>query len=259
MLDILPLSIEQYERMIAVGILAGDDPLELLEGYLVGLDQGNGPALPHPDSPQDGPRLGGLMPLWPLSIDQYQRMIAAGIIPEGAPIELLEGFLVAKDRGLGPSMSQGIPHRRTVRRTTRRLTEALPTEVTIQVQSPVDVGPLTVGGQGSEPEPDVAVAQGPEARYDDHHPRPEELHLVVEVAASSLAEDRNYKTWLYATASIRLYWIVNLADRQLEVHSDPDPATGRYRSREILREDQQVILHWEGLAPVSIPVKDLLP
>jgi hypothetical protein len=259
MLDIVPLSIEQYERMIAVGILAEDVPAEFSEGYLLALDQGMGPTRPHPDSPLDGPRLDERRPLWPLSIDQFQRMIAAGILPEGAPIELLEGFLVAKDRGMGPGMSQGIPHRRTVRRADRRLTQALPTELYIQVQSPVDLGPLTVGGRGSEPEPDVAVAQGPEARYNDHNPRPEELHLLVEVAVSSLAEDRNYKAWLYATAGIKLYWIVNLVDRQLEVYSDPDPATGRYRSREILAEDQQVILHWEGLAPVTIPVKDLLP
>jgi Uma2 family endonuclease len=81
---------------------------------------------------------------------------------------------------------------------------------------------------------DVAVAKGPEAYYDDHNPRPEELHLLVEVAASSLAEDRNYKSWLYATASIKLYWIVNLVDRQLEVYSDPDPVTGQYGSRQIL-------------------------
>lgn len=121
------------------------------------------------------------------------------------------------------------------------------------------VTPLTVAGRGSEPEPDVAVAQGPEARYDDHHPRSEELYLLVEVAASSLAEDRNYKAWLYATAGIPRYWIVNLVDRQLEVYSDPDLAVGQYRSRQILREDQEVVLHWQGLAPVTILVKDLLP
>ena len=32
------------------------------------------------------------------SVEQYDRMIDAGILPEGAPIELLDGMLVLKDR-----------------------------------------------------------------------------------------------------------------------------------------------------------------
>jgi hypothetical protein len=259
MLEIVPLSVEQYEQMIVAGILTEDDPVEFVEGYLVGLGEGMGPARPHPDSPLDGPRLGGRL-LWPLSIDQYQQMIAAGILPDGdVTLEMLEGFIVAKDRGLGVGMPQGILHRRAVRRITQRLTAALPGGVYIQVQSPVDLGPATIGGRGSEPERDVAVAQGPEARYDDHNPRPDELHLLVEAAVSTLSEDRNYKAWLYASACIQLYWIVNLVDRQLEVYSDPDPTTGQYRSREILTEDQQVVLSWQGLAPITFAVKDFLP
>jgi Uma2 family endonuclease len=259
MLEILPFSADQYEQLIAAGILKEHDPVELVQGYLVGLDQGAGPARPQPDSPHDGPRLGGRL-LWPLSIDQYQHMIAAGIVSDGdLSLELLEGFLVAKDRGLGPGKAQGIPHRRAVRRVTQRLNAALPGGVYIQVQSPVDLGPMTIGGRGSEPEPDVAVAQGPEARYDDHHPRPDELRLLVEAADSSLSVDRNYKAWLYASASIKLYWIVNLVDRQLEVYSDPDATTGQYRSRETLAEDQQVVLSWQGLPPITFAVKDFLP
>jgi hypothetical protein len=38
-----------------------------------------------------------------LTVDQYHRMIQTGILPEGEPIELLEGYLVQK-------MSRGTPH-----------------------------------------------------------------------------------------------------------------------------------------------------
>jgi len=33
-----------------------------------------------------------------LSVDQFEAMIAGGILPEGAPIELIDGLLVYKDR-----------------------------------------------------------------------------------------------------------------------------------------------------------------
>jgi hypothetical protein len=36
--------------------------------------------------------------LEPISVERYHRMIAAGILPEGAPIELIDGLLVRKDR-----------------------------------------------------------------------------------------------------------------------------------------------------------------
>jgi hypothetical protein len=38
-----------------------------------------------------------------LTIEQYHKMISTGIIPEGEPIELIEGYLVEK-------MSRGTPH-----------------------------------------------------------------------------------------------------------------------------------------------------
>jgi len=39
--------------------------------------------------------------LVPLTVEQYHRMISAGILEEGEPIELLDGMLVTKDRGPG--------------------------------------------------------------------------------------------------------------------------------------------------------------
>ena len=80
-LEVVPLSINQYERMIETGILGEDDPIELLEGYMVGMDKGLGQARPEPClKPEKPPRYAGQLELWPLSIDQYERMIAEGIL-----------------------------------------------------------------------------------------------------------------------------------------------------------------------------------
>ena len=49
----------------------------------------------------------------PLTVDQYHRMIEAAILPEGEPIELIDGLLVRKDRsavGADP-MTVGHAHR----------------------------------------------------------------------------------------------------------------------------------------------------
>src|SRR5262245_66248313 len=89
----------------------------------------------------------------------------------------------------------------------------------------------------SEPEPDVAVVPGARRDYATDHPsRPV---LVVEVADTSLADDRAIKGALYARAGIADYWILNLTDRVLEVYrspssSSPRLAAWRYRDVAIL-------------------------
>jgi Uma2 family endonuclease len=103
--------------------------------------------------------------------------------------------------------------------------------------------PLTLPDD-SEPEPDLAVVRLEDARSREHHPRT--ALLVVEVAGDSLRLDREMKAALYARAGVPEYWIVNLAESTVEVHRDPDPATGAYRAR--------VVISPEGtLAAMSVP------
>ena len=109
---------------------------------------------------------------------------------------------------------------------------------------------------GTEPEPDVAVAPGTPRDYEDHHPRPEELLLVLEVSDSSLVKDRGPKLVSYAQALIPEYWLLNLPDRQLEVYRQPTPG-GIYAHFRVYRSG-------DSIAPLSapdhpVPVADLLP
>src|SRR4051794_17419762 len=73
----------------------------------------------------------------------------------------------------------------------------------------------------SEPEPDIMAVRAEAAEREDRHPEPSEVALVVEVAESSLRRDRGTKKRLYARAGIVVYWIVNLAERQIEVYTEP--------------------------------------
>ena len=89
---------------------------------------------------------------------------------------------------------------------------AFPTGHTFLVQMPLNLGPK------SEPEPDMAVVAGSPRTVLKH---PKSALLVIEIADTSLALDRGRKARLYASRGIQDYWIVNLIDRQLEVHRRP--------------------------------------
>jgi Uma2 family endonuclease len=241
--------------MRAAGILAKDEPVELCEGYLVGKDQ----ARPEPCAmPSDPPRLEG-RELWPLSLEQYQRMIAEGILEEDDPVELLDGYIIATDRGRGPGMPPGPEHAFSTNALHTSLVRALAPAWVVRCQDPIALGLAAVPGAGAAPQPDVSVAQGPNTLYAHRYPGAADLCLVAEVADSSLLTDRRAKAVRYAQAGIPLYWIVNLVDRQIEVYSDPDTAAGQYRSVQVFDEHQQVVLSWAGLAPVTFAVRDFLP
>jgi Uma2 family endonuclease len=109
--------------------------------------------------------------------------------------------------------------------------------------------------QWSVPEPDITVVSGAPRDYLKQHPSA--AHLVVEVAASSLAQDRLTKAPIYAAAGIPEYWIVNLRREQLEVYRSPDPAARRYTVVEIARRGDRITL--ASVADVMVAVTDLLP
>jgi Uma2 family endonuclease len=80
----------------------------------------------------------------------------------------------------------------------------------------------------SDPQPDVAIVAGTWRDYAGRHPAAVDVKLIVEVADSSLRDDRGIKAKLYGSAGIPEYWIVNLVDRQIEVYREPCEAG--YRS-----------------------------
>lgn len=163
--------------------------------------------------------------LVPLTVQQYHAMIASGILQEGEPIELIDGLLVRKDRrdSGGSILTVGPRHTTIVTRLDQLFIELLSAvEFYPRIQQPITLNGL------SEPEPDVAVVRGSVDSYTDHHPGPADIALVVEVADSSLKDDRDTKLRLYAAAGIPAYWIVNLRDNVVEVFERPLPGDKRY-------------------------------
>jgi Uma2 family endonuclease len=71
----------------------------------------------------------------------------------------------------------------------------------------------------------VAVVRGDLLDYASAHPS--DPVLVVEVALSSVALDRRYKSSLYARAGRREYWVLDLVNRTLEVRREPSARASR--------------------------------
>ena len=86
-------------------------------------------------------------------------------------------------------------------------------------------------------------------------PRLGEILLAIEVAATSVEDDRARKVPLYARAGVPEAWLLNVRDGALEVSLEPGPA-GSARTYP-LRPDRQVAC--AAFPDVVLRVADLLP
>jgi Uma2 family endonuclease len=112
-----------------------------------------------------------------------------------------------------------------------------------------------LAGHHSVPEPDVAVGPGGGADYEHVHPTT--ALLVVEVADSSLLQDRLTKAAIYAAAGIPELWIVNVRDEWVEVARTPVPVDRRYTTAFVARRGERLGIL--ALEDSSVLVDDLLP
>jgi Uma2 family endonuclease len=186
-------------------------------------------------------------PLWRWTVDQYHAMIRAGVLTEDDPVELLDGWVVEK-------MPKNPAHCSSAGVVRDALSSVLPSGWFVRVQDPVTLAT-------SEPEPDVAVVRGEPRTYAERHPGPEDTALVVEVADSNLRFDRVFKKWMYADAGIAAYWIVNLVQNRVEVHTKPSGSGEQadYLEQRGYSQDEEIPLMIEGREVGRIRVRDLLP
>jgi Uma2 family endonuclease len=173
----------------------------------------------------------------PLRRVEYDALVERGLLAD-ARVELLLGHLIEMT-------PQGPLDADVVAKLAALLGRALPSVVEIRSPSPLAVS------DDSEPEPDIAVV--PAGDYRTSHPN--RAVLVIEVAETSLLEDRGIKTALYATAEIPEFWIVNLTEKIVEVHRRP----GQGRYAEIQRIDRRGIVGPAAFPEVQIRVGDLIP
>ena len=174
--------------------------------------------------------------------ERYLALVEAGVLGPDDRVELLEGVIVAMT-------PQNPPHAAAIGRVDDALRAAIGSRAVVSVQVPLIVGGYSV------PEPDVAVLPGKRSDYDTAHPTT--ALLVVEVADTSLLQDRLTKAAIYAAADIREYWLVNLRDDCVEVFRAPEPIASRYATTLVAKRGDH--LEITALSGAGVAVSDLLP
>jgi Uma2 family endonuclease len=151
--------------------------------------------------------------------------------------------------------AQHDPHAAGVTLTVDALRVAFGQGYWVRSQATLDLPPRGL------PDPDVAVIPGSARGARPKH-IPTSALLVVEVSDSTLQRDRTTMQSLYAAVGITDYWILNLVQRQLEVHrnrvQDASKRFGWWYA------DRKILDPGDAIAPLSLPagkvaVDDLLP
>lgn len=178
------------------------------------------------------------LPIHPLTVDDLEAMVRAGILAEDDRVELLDGVLVE----MSP---QGFDHAGAVARLNMLLAPvAAAAGLVVSPQCPLNVvSPI------SQPEPDLAVV--PERGWDAHAAG---ALLVIEISVTSRAVDLGRKAAIYAAAAIPEYWVLDLAGRRLVVHRDP--ADGGYATIDFAGDEDTVTA---TCLPLTVAVAEILP
>lgn len=160
------------------------------------------------------------------SVAEYYRMAETGILHPEARVELLDGRIIDMSP-IGPF------HGGVTKRLIRFFTALATGRWIVSAQDPVHLD------EYSEPQPDLMLLKPAADDYTSRHPVPEEVFLLIEVADSSLAIDREEKLPAYGRAGIREYWILNLPAKTIEVYREPH-FTG-YGSNQTLRAGDKAL------------------
>jgi hypothetical protein len=186
---------------------------------------------------------------WRLTVDRYVRMAEAGILTEKDRVILWKGQLVEK-------MTKGRPHVIAESQLIRVLPRVVPEGWYVEHEAPMAL----TQRNDTLPEPDFKVVRG---RMKDYHitPTSRDVPLVIEVADSSLPDDRTEVLELYGAESIPVYWIANIPDRWIEVYTLPTgPAApvGYGACAMIFRPGDEVPVVLDGVEVGRIAVDEIV-
>ena len=175
------------------------------------------------------------------TVDEFQRMAEAGILPQEGRFELIRGEVV--EMPIPDS-----PHGGRVKRIVRAFTSKLGESAIVSVQDALLID------RHSLPMPDVTLLRPRADFYSESHPGPEDVFLVVEVSHTTVWYDKTIKAPLYASANIREHWQLDIGKEVLIVRTDP--ANGEYLSTRILQRGETICA--QALPRFAFTIEELL-
>ena len=185
-----------------------------------------------------------------ITVEQFQEMTDRGEFDpvEDHQVELIRGEIIPRfgDDSRTPMNS---PHLKTLWKLCDWSYEVAPGPmVQVSVQ-----GSLCLADADSQPQPDLAWL----VREQDtgQLPTAEDVLLLIEVSDTSLTKDRGPKLELYAEAGIRDYWVVDVQDRIVLAHRDPQGTTYRDVTRYAIGQE----IHPLAFPDVALPVSRIFP
>ena len=178
---------------------------------------------------------------WTFTVDDYRRMLEAGILTEDDRIELLDGEIIE----MSPI---GDAHAACVKKGNALFHRLVGQQAIVSVQDPIRLDNY------SEPQPDLALLKPRADFYAQAKPTPADVLLIVEVADSSVQFDRTVKVPLYARALIPVVWLIDLNADAIEVYSQP--ANGAYQQIQVMRRGDHLTI--DSPSGLVIMADDLL-
>ena len=144
-----------------------------------------------------------------ITVAEYDRMTELGFFDNGERVELLNGEIIE-------IMGKGTKHAIFNDLVADILNEKLGKNVYLRNQNPITLDDF------SEPEPDIVLAKPPRGNYLEKHPTPTDIYLVMEISDTTLYQDRETKSLLYARAGIVQYLLLNVNEQTIEDYRKPN-------------------------------------
>lgn len=175
------------------------------------------------------------------TVEDYHKMAEIGVFKPNEKNELINGEIIL----MSPI---GKRHAACVSRVSELFFSRLATVASVRVQNPITLDDF------SEPQPDISLVKRRSDFYQERHPQPADIFLLVEVADTTIDFDLSVKIPQYCQSGIEEVWLVDLNQNCIRVYRTPTP--NGYQLIQLFTAEQTLTL---GAFPeVKINIKEIL-
>jgi Uma2 family endonuclease len=142
-----------------------------------------------------------------VSVEEYERMVQKGVFPKDERLELIEGHIVSQ-AAAGASVTRVVKHLDAL------FGDGTTAQLLVSVHDPIRLA-------HSELQPDLALLKLRNDNSFGGRPTTPDVLLVIEVADTSAAHDRDIKVPLYGRSGVPEAWLIDLSGHTIEVYRRP--------------------------------------